>query len=368
MNRTEITNRMNKRLSICFVLQGLSAGGIESVVTNLANELINESDLNITLVLMHNGEHLFKPDNRITLIENSHTSVAGNKWIYLLKTIKFLRRTFRRNRYDYVIVNGEWINTFVYLSTFPLIKNIYFWDHSNPFRPNQSPYKHLDKLAYSMATGTIVLSQAAQKKMNESTRQNNIILIDNFIKLPEVQSIHNKENWIICAGRLSKEKGQLVLLDAFNQIKNYGYQLILLGDGQLRNELEQKIQQYQLQDQVILKGNVNNVGFYLSKAKIAVVPSHSENFPLFLIEAMATELPVVMTDCISWRGDDQFIMHNVNGLKVPVDNPDAMAESIKLLIENEALRMKLGQNAGKIRDRFAPHKNIQNFKQALEMN
>jgi glycosyltransferase involved in cell wall biosynthesis len=82
------------------------------------------------------------------------------------------------------------------------------------------------------------------------------------------------------------------------------------------------------------------------RGTVFAVSSAYEGFGNVIVEAMACGIPVVSTRCPS--GPDEIIAHDVNGLLVPVDDEDAMAEAILSLLKDEALRKRLSQ-AGRAR-------------------
>jgi GalNAc-alpha-(1->4)-GalNAc-alpha-(1->3)-diNAcBac-PP-undecaprenol alpha-1,4-N-acetyl-D-galactosaminyltransferase len=356
-----------QKIKIAFILNSLSGGGIESVVTTYANELVKDDRFDINLILLHKKDHFFIVDNRINIIENDASRDISSKLKYTVRTIFFLRNALKTIQNDRVIVNGEWINTFTFLSTIGIKKRIYLADHSNPVRPKQTPFKIFDKFAYKNADGVLVLSEAAKSKVYTKYKQRNIIVLDNPVKLIKIDKSIEKENIIIAVGRLSKEKGQDVLLKAFSLLTNRTWQLYFLGEGEFRANLEALAMTLKIESRIHFLGNRLDLDFYFSKAKIFVMPSHTENFPIALIEAMSAGLACIITDCIYWRGEDQFIISRINGLKVPVNDPNSMAKAIDEVIESEELRLELGNEALKIRERFAKDRIVLAFQKAIDI-
>lgn len=104
---------------------------------------------------------------------------------------------------------------------------------------------------------------------------------------------------IVCVGRLSEEKGQLLLLDALSQLakKNISFELVLAGDGEMRVELESLIVKHSLQDKVRITGWISSgqVREEILAARALVLPSFTEGLPVVLMEAMALRRPVLAT-------------------------------------------------------------------------
>ncbi len=358
---------MSRRKKICFVLQSLSAGGIESLAYNYANYFDKDDEIEFTLVLMHKKNHFYKVPDSTKIVENPHERKA-NKVTYALKSVFFLRKTFKKSKFDAVVVNGEWITTYVYIVTFGLIEKIFLADHSNPLRPNQNPLPFFNRIAYRFCTGVLVNSLVAKQKIHKLSCNRNIHIVDNLIDIPTVERSNDLEDFCICVGRLSSEKGQDVLVNAAKYLKNSDFKVYIIGDGKTRNELISLVERNNISNIVHILGRVEDLSYYFSRAKFYVLPSHTENFPLALIEAMSIGLPVIMSDCISWRGDDQFIEHMKNGIIVAKDNPEALAEAIDYLIENEDLREQFGQEALKIRERFNQDGIVNDFLKAINVH
>ena len=357
---------MMHKKKIVFVLNSISGGGIDRVVTTFANELAKHKLYDVILILLHKKTHFFRVHPDVKIIENDRLRSGGSKWSYTINTIAFLRKTMRKLKPDRVISNGEWLNSFVYLSLTGLKYPVYFADHSNPERKGQSPFPRLDRMIYPRVNGVLVLSEAAKQKIQNEFGQKNVFIVDNPISFPVVQTV-KKEDIIITMGRLSPEKGQDVLIRAFALIRG-DWKLHLLGDGYTRPSLEKLVNELGLADRVVFLGLQQDIALHLSKAKIYAMPSHTENFPMALIEAMAVGLPCVVTDCMPWRADDDFIINGKNGIKVPVADHIKLAEGIDKLIENADLRGRLGNKALEIRERYNLKNIVDNLIKSLALN
>ena len=106
--------------------------------------------------------------------------------------------------------------------------------------------------------------------------------------------------------------------------------------------LSQKIDELGLDKNIFLVGNVGNVNDYLSQAHLYVHAAFKEAFGLVLIEAMASELPVIATN---GGGNKDLIINDYNGYLLESRNVEQFNEKIKFLLNNPAARVKLGENA-----------------------
>ncbi|WP_309730543.1 glycosyltransferase, partial [Chamaesiphon sp. OTE_75_metabat_556] len=161
-------------------------------------------------------------------------------------------------------------------------------------------------------------------------------------------------------------KGFDLLLKAFHQIhdRHPDWQLTILGEGEIRAELEDLRSQLQLTDRVHLPGAVHNVPDYLHQAALFVLPSRVEGFPMALCEAMVAGLPVLAADCLS--GPRDIIEDGVNGLLVATENVEALAAGLDALMSDPAKRQQLAQAAAQILDRFGLERVMAMWSQEIE--
>lgn len=106
---------------------------------------------------------------------------------------------------------------------------------------------------------------------------------------------------IITAGRLDCQKGQWHLIRAFSEIakQDSEIQLVILGRGKIEEELRVLADQYNLTDRIHFLGFQENPFKFIKNSKLFILPSRYEGFPNALAEAMACEVPVISTDCLS---------------------------------------------------------------------
>ena len=135
-------------------------------------------------------------------------------------------------------------------------------------------------------------------------------------------------------------KGLEYLIEAVKLLKNY--KLIIIGDGQLRENLELRIKDYGLKKEVMLLGQIPEARKFMKAFDIFVLPSVKEGFPWVILEAMAAKVPVIAT---SVGVVPEIIENGKNGIIVEPKNPQQIAEAIKYLMENERVRQGLPINA-----------------------
>lgn len=145
-----------------------------------------------------------------------------------------------------------------------------------------------------------------------------------------------------CAGELIKRKGHSYLIDAFAEIKKDHegrLQLIVVGDGVERGELERQVKSEGIEDSVVFAGNVTGAGPLLKAFDIFVMPSLMEAMPFALLEAMAGGVPCVATDV--W-GIPEVVRDGETGLLVPAGDTPALKRAILRLLADPGLRGRMG--------------------------
>jgi len=138
-------------------------------------------------------------------------------------------------------------------------------------------------------------------------------------------------------------KGLPYLIEAAAKLKiKHDFQIVIVGDGIERAYLESLITKYNLEENIILAGQIPDAAKYLKAFDIFILPSVKEGLPYALLEAMAAGLPIVAT---SVGGIPEMIENGRDGLLVASKNPEELATAIEKLIDNPTLRETLGQNA-----------------------
>jgi colanic acid/amylovoran biosynthesis glycosyltransferase len=134
---------------------------------------------------------------------------------------------------------------------------------------------------------------------------------------------------IVCVGRLSKQKGQLVLLDALAEAVARGFtgRLVLVGDGPLRDEIEGRANELDLSAKVRITGwaDACEVRRALLDARTLVLSSFAEGLPVVIMEAMALQRPTV---CTSIMGIPELVIPGENGWLAVTGDASALAEAI----------------------------------------
>jgi len=151
---------------------------------------------------------------------------------------------------------------------------------------------------------------------------------------------------VVCAGGFHPWKGQDVLIRAFSKAgRSFPHvRLELIGDGPQSSKYRQLIQEEALEDRCFLAGRLSHYQVLqkMHKSWVVVVPSRYDSFPYVVIEALAVGVPVIASQV---GGIPEAVRDGQDGFLVPPDDPQALADRLRLILSDPALRDQMGQNA-----------------------
>jgi len=157
---------------------------------------------------------------------------------------------------------------------------------------------------------------------------------------------------LVCVGRLSEEKGQMLVVRAAALLRRQGLdlQVDLVGDGPLRPELEREIDANGLRDVVRLAGWLDNeqVRALMLESRALVLSSFAEGLPVVIMEAFALGRPVISTMI---AGIPELVEHRVNGWLVPSGSLEELASAMREVITAEPARLETMGEEGRRRVR-----------------
>jgi glycosyltransferase involved in cell wall biosynthesis len=153
--------------------------------------------------------------------------------------------------------------------------------------------------------------------------------------------ISGDERVIVCVGRLDRYKGQEHLIEAFARLcaVDRRIRLALIGDGRFRARLEAQAVAAGVRERVTFTGSVGDVRPALAAADVFVQASDTEGMPGAVLEAMAMEVPVVAT---AVGGTPEVVTDGQDGLLVPAERPDALADAVARMLTEPGLGERLG--------------------------
>jgi glycosyltransferase involved in cell wall biosynthesis len=233
-------------------------------------------------------------------------------------------------------------------------------------RINVLKYRFFVKMTWKKVDKIIAISKEIYTDLiHNGVHKENIVFIPNSVNTdyysPPISKIWNYPLKILFVGRLSEQKGVDILLCAMNEVIQKGLDsfLTIVGDGPMRQELEQQVKDLEITEHVKFIGNTNDVIRYYHDSHILVIPSNWEGLPLVLLEGMGCELPIVASEI---GGIREVIQDGINGLLFPMGNAKELASKIIYLMTNSKAAMEMGRKSReKAVSHFSLVKNMQSY-------
>jgi glycosyltransferase involved in cell wall biosynthesis len=219
---------------------------------------------------------------------------------------------------------------------------------------------YLQRLGYPGAPAVAGVSKDVETHFLErSFRRKPFYVVPNLVDADELEKLAGeripKEAFQFCAvGRLTAQKGYDNMLRAFGLAKDRlptPWELIVLGEGELHDDLVGLAEREGIADNVRFLGYVDNPFSVLASSDVFVHSARWEGCPVAVLEAIALGMPSVATDC---PGGTREILANEAGILVPMDDPHAFAEAVVRLATDESLRSELSKRARSQAEEFAP--------------
>lgn len=155
---------------------------------------------------------------------------------------------------------------------------------------------------------------------------------------------------LVCVGRLCEEKGQLLLVEAAWRLATMGrnFELVLAGDGQMRNQIQDLITHYDLTDRVRITGWISGkqVRDEILAARALVLPTFAEGLPVVIMEAMALQRPIISTFI---AGIPELVLPGKHGWLVPAGDVNALVQAIEECLDTSPELIALMGNAARER-------------------
>jgi len=246
-------------------------------------------------------------------------------------------------------------------------------------------YTWLDKFWIRKFDKIIAVSGGIKKELLESgTSENKILIINNGIntqnfkraikderkemktKSQNINGITKNDKIVGTIGRLDIQKGQIYFLKAAKEVlKIYpNTKFLLVGDGPLKQRLEEKIKELNLENNITFTGFRADIPEILSLLDIFVLPSLKEGLPMALLEAMASKKPVIATDV---GAIPKLIKNNKTGILIKPRNPQELSEAILSLLNDKEKAERLGNNGFLfVKKEFSSEKMAENHAQVYK--
>ncbi|MGI6264931.1 MAG: glycosyltransferase [Acutalibacteraceae bacterium] len=336
-------------MKVGIIVSDISSGGAQRVAIGLSAWL-NEHDCQAdVLALRSSSKHQYDTDG---------VSFVSLEALYpQMKIGRRLRAQVMKENYDVCVVMGVPMCVYVIPALRGLKTKIVVSERNDPRHfHGKRITKWLSRRLMRRADGFVFQTPDAlafyQKKLRGPAQ---VIPNPLTADLPTAdgRDKDKAERRVVTAGRLVAQKNHRLLIEAFAKAakKTDGIGLTVFGEGSLLPQLRQWAQTCGVADRVSFPGAVDDLPEKIRDAALFVLSSDFEGMPNALMEAMAMGLPCVSTDC-PCGGPRELIQDGVNGLLVPVNDADRLAQAITRLMEDRALARSLGENARRVRDDY----------------
>lgn len=354
-------------MNLLIFIHSLSSGGAERVTANLANHWAGKGR-KVTVVTMASEAldfyQLHPAIKRVALdladkSPNLFAAVINN-----LDRMLALRRVLREVQPNVAVGMMSSASVLLVLATMfmPKISTVISERIYPPMMKLGFMREWARRRIYPSADSVVLLTSESLAWLNTEIPSAHGVIIPNPIPYPlpvgepclmPSSVIGSARKLLLAVGRLDQQKGFDILIQAFVNLAptHLHWDIVILGEGALRQTLASQVLALGLQDRVYLPGKTGNVADWYQRADIYVMSSRFEGFPNTLGEAMAHGCAAVSFDCDT--GPRDLIRHEVDGLLVSNGDADALANALGRLMVDEALRRRFADCAIEIRERFS---------------
>ncbi len=343
---------------VLFAMPDLRGGGAEKVLIDILKK-IDKKKFEITLLLFtRTGVYIneIPKEVKVICIKEKLKIIPGRFWIrYFNKNPQLFYKYLIKEKYDIEIAFMEGLATkFISYSNNNSSKKI-AWVHIDLLRKHWTKEMFLENEeanSYNKFDDIIFVSNDAKKSF-EDLFENNISnkkiiynpIIDEEIIEKSNQIKINFDNFtIISVGRLDKQKGYDRLLRVHSRLVNkYPHKLLILGEGEERENLEQLMKELKIVNSVELKGFVKNPHPYIKSANLYVCSSITEGYPLVVAESLILGKGILATDI---TGPKEILNNGQYGM-ICEDSEEGLYKSLQSLLEHKEI-IKEYENKSKI--------------------
>lgn len=344
-------------MKILFAIDTLGKGGAERVITNLANYFIKEND--VSIMTLRNVPIAYELNSKINIVNIQEEGNYNNKIIREIKNIKRIKDEIEKYSPDVIITFLPAITYRLMIANIVNKKKVIISVRNDPKIEYANILKKiLMKILYTRADGFVFQTEEAKSFFSKKIQIKSEIIPnpinESFIEKP-YEGERKKE--IVSVGRLESQKNHKMLIKAFSKISETykDYKLVIYGEGNERENLENLITNLNLNNRVLLQGKVDDIKGKIYDASVFVLSSDYEGMPNALMEAMALGMPVISTNC-PCGGPRFLIKNNENGILVPVKDEEKMKGAIEKVLEDKDFANNISKNASKISIDLNPKK------------
>lgn len=350
---------------LMIVIHSLAGGGAERVAADLSAYWVQRG-YRLTVVTQEAADTdayaLHPKVNRVVLGMAGQSAGTGRAVWSNLRRIWRLRRLMRRESPTIVLGMMTTSSVLAIIAARGLPCRVLATEHTHPPAQNLPEiWLRLRRWAYPKATAVVALTSGTASWLERHVPGSRLTVIPNAVRWP-LQSVdpvvepppRQGRYRLLAVGRLHEIKGFDVLICAFQEIAGHfpDWDLVILGEGVCRNDLQQQIDDAGLSARVSMPGRVGNVYDWYLQSDLYALSSRVEGLSNTLIEAMASGLAPVAFDCET--GPREIVRHGIDGVLVsPAGDSEALAAHLSDMMAHPEQREAYARRAVDVRDRFS---------------
>lgn len=343
-------------LKILHLSAPTALAGAERVMLNYLHNY-NASNVSVHVVSLLNFQRLDNPfTDAISSLEIPFDKIPiGNTSLF--KQISQIINILKLNKINILHTHGYRADVTGFVAAriagIPIVSTVHGW---TPISMKLRSYEALDRFFLKRFEKVICVSKPLfTQLLQQVTKTGCLVYVPNAVAVPDLSTTPRElarkklgckpsELIVLSAGRLSKEKGIDILLEAFANLSSSDkvFKLIIAGDGPLRSELQNLANNLGIHERVNFAGYVNDVSTYYAAADVFVMSSHTEGSPMALMEAMSWGLPVVATEV---GGIPDIVQDGHNGCLVPPADAMLFRAALEKVLYNGAFALRLSEMA-----------------------
>lgn len=342
-------------MKICYIVNDLNRkAGTEKAVTLIANkmaQLNNDVSIISFVDVISPG---YKLDKSIKII---NLNMQGKSLrTHYFEVAKKLRDIAENNKFDYIIEAEVYNRLFTTYALRKTKAKIITWEHFNYYVTlGRKERAFARRLAARYSDAIVTLTELDRKNYNNNLKCRGIVkAIGNPVEFISQEECNYSAKNILAIGRFTYQKGFDILLQCWKKvnesIRNEGWILNIVGDGEDKEKLQQYIIDEGLEGTVKLCEPTSEIEKYYLNSSIYVMTSRFEGLPMVLIEAMSFGLPVVSLNCQT--GPSDLIEDGKNGFLCGLKDYDTFVNKLEELMKNVEIRRTIGKEAKNVSNKL----------------
>ena len=328
-----------------------SPGGTERVTSVLSKSLAERGHEVHVVSFVGGGEaSFFEYDKRVSM---HYLSDGRDGHIFPfrdLRRIRLLKKLYKSVNPDIVLIVDAG-RSFVNIPAAKGYTTI-TWEHFNIGVKWHLMHGLSRKMAAKRSDCIVTLTRSDEAGYVNKFHAKKALCIPNPVTIDCKRGDVARKNIVLVMGRIVKQKGQDMLVQAWKQVaaEHPGWKLKIVGEGKMQGQVEDYVRRNGLEKSVEFLSPAKEVVSLYSEAAFFVMSSRFEGLPLTLIEATCMGLPIVSFDCPT--GPAHIVKDGETGILVPPEDVDGLAAAMARMMENADLRKRFSENALKQAARY----------------